>query len=203
MFSNRIFLHVVFVFLLSAGFGSYLIYLLEAKRGIESRAIATLIATSHAKSLEKQLFRSLSATDTLATILKQNKSIPNFDIVAQDLLDRFGGITNLQLAPKGVISQIFPLEGNQRAVGLNLNKNPYAIAAIKSRRLTLEGPIELIQGGVAILGRHPVFLPNVGTGKVEFWGFATALIKLSKLLEAVDIHGLISKNYHFDLSRVD
>jgi PAS domain S-box-containing protein len=203
MFTNRIFLRVVFIFLLSSCFGSLLIYLLETKREFESRAIATLIATSHAKSLEKQLSRSLSATYALATILKQNKSIPNFDIVAQDLIDRYGGITNLQLAPKAIVSQIFPLEGHQRAIGHDLNKNPYAIATIKSRQLTLEGPITLIQGGVAVLGRYPVFLPNTKTGEDEFWGFTTALIELSKLLEAVDIHGLISKNYHFNLSRVD
>ncbi|MCH8311552.1 MAG: PAS domain S-box protein [Nitrospinae bacterium] len=176
---------------------------METKREFESRAIATLIATSHAKSLEKQLSRSLSATYALAAILKQNKSIPNFDVLAQDLIDRYGGITNLQLAPKAIVSQIFPLEGHQRAIGHDLNKNPYAIAAIKTKQLTLEGPIELIQGGIAVLGRYPVFLPNAKTGEDEFWGFTTALIELSKLLEAVDIHGLISKNYHFDLSRVD
>ena len=202
MFTNRILLRVVIIFLISLGFGCFLIYLLETKREFESRTIATLIATSHAKSLEKQLSRSLSATYALASILKQNKSIPNFDIVAQDLLDRFGGITNLQLAPKAIIKQIFPLEGNEPAIGHNLNKNPFAIAAIKSKQLTLEGPINLVQGGVAVLGRYPVFLPNTKTGEDEFWGFATALIELSKLLEAVDIHGLISKNYHFELSRV-
>ena len=203
MFANRLFLPVVFILILSLGFGSFLIYLLETKREFESRAIATLIATSHAKSLEKQLSRSLSATYALAAILKQNNSIPNFDILAQDLIDRYGGITNLQLAPKAIVRQIFPLEGHQAAIGHDLNKKPFAIAAIKSKRLTLEGPIELIQGGVAILGRYPVFLPNAKTGEDEFWGFTTALIELSKLLEAVDIHGLISKNYHFELSRFD
>jgi two-component sensor histidine kinase/sensor domain CHASE-containing protein len=203
MFENRPFLSAVFIFILSLGFGSFLIYLLESKREVESRAIATLIATSHAKSLEKQLSRSLSATYALASILKQNKSIPNFDSLAKDLIDRYGGITNLQLSPKAIVSQIFPLEGHQRAIGHDISKNPYAIAAIQSKQLTLEGPIELIQGGVAVLGRYPVFLPNAKTGEAEFWGFTTALIELSKLLEAVDIHGLISKNYHFDLSRID
>jgi PAS domain S-box-containing protein len=199
--AKRVSLHVLLIFLLSFGLGSFLIYLLEAKREIESRTIATLIATSHAKSLEKQLSRSLSATFALAAILKQNHSIPDFDILAKDLIKRYGGITNLQLAPKGIVGKIFPLEGHERAIGHDLNKNPYAIAAIKSKQLTLEGPIELIQGGIAVLGRYPVFLPNAKTGEVGFWGFTTALIELSKLHEAVDINGLISENYHFELSR--
>ncbi|GJL78330.1 MAG: hypothetical protein NPINA01_13190 [Nitrospinaceae bacterium] len=203
MFANRLFLPVVLIFVLTFGLGCFLIYLLETKREFETRAIATLIATSHAKSLEKQLSRSLSATFALAAILKQNKSIPDFDTLAEDLIGRYGGISNLQLAPKAIVSQIFPLKGNKPAIGYDLSKNPAAVAAIQSKKLTLEGPIELLQGGIAVIGRYPVFLPNAKTGEDEFWGFTTALIDLSKLLEAVDIHGLIAKNYHFNLSRVD
>jgi signal transduction histidine kinase len=199
--AKRVSLHVLLIFLLSFGLGSFLIYLLEAKREFESRTTATLIATSHAKSLEKQLSRSLSATFALAAILKRDNSIPDFDILAEDLIRRYGGITTLELAPKGIVAQIFPLEGHQRAIGLDLNKNPYALAAIQSKQLVLEGPFELIEGEVAVVGRYPVFLPNAKTGEVEFWGFTTALIELSKLLEAIDIHGLISENYHFELSR--
>lgn len=203
MLLNPNIFRAIIIFLLSFCFGGSIIYLLETKREFEARSIATLIATSHAKALEKQLSRSLSATYALATILKQNKSIPNFDAVSKDLIDLYGGITNLQLAPNGVVTKIFPIGGHERAIGYDLNKNPYAIAAIKSKKLTLEGPINLIQGGVAVLGRYPVFLTDVETGENVFWGFTTALIKLSKLLEAIDIHGLISKNYHFDLSRIN
>ncbi|MBT6717726.1 MAG: hypothetical protein HOB18_08855 [Nitrospina sp.] len=84
--------------------------------------MATQIASSHAKSLEKQLSHSLSATLALATILKEDSSFPNFDRVAADLIERYGGISNLQLAPNAVISKIFPLKGNELAVGLDLKK---------------------------------------------------------------------------------
>lgn len=203
MFAKRIFVRAACIFLLSLCIGGWLIYLLETKREVETRAMATLLATTHAKSLENQLSHSLSATYAIAALLKHNTSIPNFDVLAQDLMDRYGGITNLQLAPNGIISKIFPLEGQQRALGYDLAKNPYAIKAIKSKQLTLEGPIELMQGGVGVLGRYPVFLENEKTGEDHFWGFTTALIELSKLIEAVGIHGLISRNYHFNLSRVD
>lgn len=203
MFTNHIFVRVGFIFLLSLCVGGLLIYFLETKREVETRSMATLLATTHAKTLERHLSHSLSATYALAAILKQNKTIQNFDSLARDLIDRYGGITNLQLAPNGIVSQIFPLEGHQRAIGHDLNKKPYAIAAIKSKQLTLEGPIELIQGGVAVLGRYPVFLPNEKTGEDEFWGFTTALIELSKLLDGMNIHGLISRNYDFKLSHIN
>jgi len=126
MVAKRVPLQVLFIFLFTLGLGSFFIYLLEAKREFESRAIATLIATSHAKSLEKQLSRSLSATFALAAILKQNQSIRDFDTLAEDLIGRYGGISNLQLAPKGIVGKIFPLEGNEPAIGHDLTNNPNA-----------------------------------------------------------------------------
>jgi signal transduction histidine kinase len=179
---------------------AFFIYSLESRRELESRALATQIASSHAQSIEKQLSRSLSATLALATILKENSSFPNFGSVAADLIKRYGGISNLQLAPDAIIRKIFPLKGNEPAIGLDLKKNPKAVTAIETRQLVVEGPFNLVQGGVAIVGRYPVFLPDEKTGEEKFWGFTTVLIELSQLLAIVDIHGLVSKNYHLELS---
>nr|MBC8284595.1 CHASE domain-containing protein [Nitrospinota bacterium] len=200
MANKSIFLKVSIIFLLSFGIGCFVIYSLESRRELESRALATQIASSYAQSIEKQLSRSLSTTLALATILKENSSFPNIDSVAADLIKRYGGISNLQLAPDAIIQKIFPLKGNEPAIGLDLKKNLKALAAIETRQLVVEGPLNLIQGGVAVVGRYPVFLLNEETGKESFWGFTTALIELSQLLVIVDIHGLVSKNYHFELS---
>ena len=173
------------------------------KREFESRAIANSIATSLTQSLEKQLLPSLSSAPAVEEVVKSNRTLSNFDTLAKEMIDHYGGITNLQLAPNGIIRQIFPLEGHQKAIGMDLNNNSYALAAIRSKQLTVEGPVNLVQGGVAILGRHPVFVSNLKSGKEEFWGFATVLIELSQLLELAGIDGLISNNYLFELSRVD
>jgi len=194
---------VALIFFLSLSVGCFFIYSLESRRELESRAMATQIASSHAKSLEKQLFRSLSATLALATILKENSLFPNFDRVAEDLIKRYGGITNLQLAPNAVIRKIYPLAGNEAAIGLDLKNNSKAVAAIEAKELRIEGPFNLIQGGIAVIGRYPVFLPDAETNEEKFWGFTTALIELSQLLALVDIHGLVSKNFHFKLLNVN
>ncbi len=241
MLANRIILSAGLVFLLSVCFGGLLIYVLEAKREFESRAIANSIATSYAQSLEKQLSRSLSSTHVLATVVKrefesraiansiatsyaqslekqlsgslpspsaqttvkgQNSTLAKFDSLAEELIDLYGGITNLQLAPNGIVKQIFPLEGYQKALGQDLNKNPYAILAIQSKELTLEGPVTLEQG-VAVLGRYPVYVSNLETGEQEFWGFSIALIEWSTLLKTAGIYEFFSNNYLFELSRID
>lgn len=203
MANKLILFKVAIIFLLSFSIGCFFIYSLESRRELESRAMATQIASSHAQSIEKQLSRSLSATLALATILKEDSSFPNFDSVAADLIKRYGGISNLQLAPDAIISKIFPLKGNEPAIGLDLKKNPKAVTAIETRRLVVEGPFKLIQGGIAVVGRYPVFLQIDKTEEKMFWGFTTSLIELSQLLASVDIHGLVSKNYHFKLSNAD
>jgi sensor domain CHASE-containing protein len=103
------------------------------------------------------------------------------------------------LAPNAIIRKIFPLKGNESATGLDLEKNSKAVTAIETKQLVVEGKFNLVQGGVAIVGRYPVFLQNEKTGENNFWGFTTTLIELSQLLAIVDIHGLVSKNYHFEL----
>lgn len=203
MNNRKVILESILIFIFSLGLGTFFIYSIEKLREAEVRAAATLIANSHALSLERELSRSLSAPLALATILKQNKSIPNFAAVAEDLINRYGGISNLQLAPKAIVRQIYPLKGNEPAMGHDLSAKPKATSAIESKQLVLEGPIDLIQGGTALIGRYPVFLIDKNESYEEFWGFTIVLIELSKLLEAVDIKGLISENYHFELSRTD
>jgi PAS domain S-box-containing protein len=173
------------------------------KREVGSRAIANSIATSFAQSLEKQFSGSLPPTSIQTTVEEQNRKLTNFDSLAKGLIDHYGGISNLQLAPNGIVKQIFPLEGHQKALGQDLNKNPYAMVAFQSKELTLEGPIKLAQEGAVVLGRYPVYLTNLETGKEEFWGFSIASIEWSTLLETAGIYELISNNYLFELSRVD
>ena len=188
---------------LSRSLSSTLALATVVKREFESRAIANSIATSYAQSLEKQLSGSRPSTSAKTKVEVQNNTLAKFDSLAEGLMGRYGGISNLQLAPKGIVKQIFPLEGYQENLGQDLNKNPYAMLAVQSKELTLEGPIQLAQGGDAVLGRYPVYLSNLETGEEEFWGFSIALIEWSTLLETAGIYELISNNYLFELSRVD
>jgi len=143
----------------------------------EKQISGSLPSTSPKTPVEEQN-KTLVNFDSLAKELidhyGQNKTLVNFDSLAKELIDHYGGIINMQLAPNGIVKQISPLEGYQKALGQDLNKNPYARLAIQSKELTLEGPIELAQGGVAVLGRYPVYLPNLETGEEEFWGFSIA-----------------------------
>jgi diguanylate cyclase (GGDEF)-like protein len=137
-------------------------------------------------------------------IKRSNGDIQDFNKYANDIIQTLGGISNLQLAPKGIIEHIYPLKGNEKAIGHNLlvddKRRKEAHMAIETQTLTLAGPFELIQGGVAVIGRNPIFIQRQTTE--EFWGFASALIFLDDLLAVTDLDQLAQNGYSFQIKRV-
>ncbi|WP_415902113.1 EAL domain-containing protein [Neptuniibacter sp. QD29_5] len=168
--------------------------------------IAELV-NSQASAIERRLSRSLSSTRILAQEIQQNGGLfDGFEEYADEVINSIGGISNLQLAPDGVIQFIHPLAGNEKAIGHNILKDDRrkkeALMALQEQYMTLAGPFELIQGGVAVIGRNPVFLENPSTKQKYFWGFASALIFLEDLLSVTDLQDLALKGYSYELSRI-
>lgn len=201
----RLLLLSAVAFVVVLGIGGAFITLAERRHADEHRHMLREVGAAHAHIVERQLDRSLSSTYALASILRQRGRIDNFDDLAADMIKSYGGITNLQLAPNGVVRQIYPLTGNEAAIGHDLLNDPKrraeALAAIESRELTLAGPFTLIQGGVAVIGRVPVFVPDEAGGE-RFWGFTIALIRLPALLEASKLNQILEKGYDYKLSRI-
>ncbi|WP_306533959.1 ATP-binding protein [Geobacter sp.] len=202
---NRAVLWALLVFSLFMGIGAVLAGELVRARQQECRQAVSQIAANAAYSLERQLFRSLSATSALAAILRQNGRIENFDALSAEMINVYGEISALQLVPNGVITQVYPLAGNEKAVGFDILRDPArsfeALRAIESRRLSLDGPFELRQGGTAVVGRQAVFLPD-GRGGERFWGFTAVIIRLPALMAAGNL-GLLEKNgYAYQVSRI-
>ena len=184
--------------------GSYAILLFEQSWEKEQELHLDQITNAQASAIERRLNRSLSATYLLALEVRFNDGdVTNFNSFADETIKALGGISNLQLAPEGIIKHIYPLAGNEKAIGHNLlqddKRRKEAHLAIQERKLTLAGPFELVQGGTAVIGRNPVFIEVAGQEK--FWGFASALIFLDDLLAVTDLKQLEADGYKFQLSR--
>lgn len=195
-----------FIFLFIFLIGLYAANELEKTRDIVNRNDVREIAYGKAQTIEQQLKTSLSSTFALASVIRQRGgTISDFDSLANEVIKEYPGVTNLQLAPDAIVSQIYPLSGNEQAIGHNLLQDPKrrteALAAIKSKKLTLAGPFELIQGGTACIGRYPVFLSDGGDEK--FWGFTIALIKMSDFIKTTSVNQLAESGYDYKLWRVD
>ena len=162
------------------------------------------IVNAQASALERRIAYALSATYILAQEVKRSAGdFPDFETYADGVLQSIDGISNLQLAPDGIVARIHPLKGNEKALGHNIlrddQRRQEAQLAVDEKRLTLAGPFALVQGGIAIVGRNPIFIDKDGTE--AFWGFASALIFLKDLLSVTDLFNLESKGYSYQLSR--
>jgi sensor domain CHASE-containing protein len=171
------------------------------------RLTTKMLAQGYAQRIQERLQTALVSTYVLASLVKESGGrVQNFDDVAAELITLFPSVSALQLAPDGVIREVYPREGNEATIGHDLlsdrERNREAAAAVTTQQLTLVGPFNLIQGGVGAVGRNPVFLVNE-RNESHFWGFATAMIRIPRLLDAAGLNGLAKAGYRYELWRLD
>lgn len=180
-----------------------LCFFLEKYLQSESSETSSQVSEQKARQIEQHLTQNLAATYALAALVRQGHgAVRDFDAITEQFIALHPGVSALQLAPKGIVEQIYPLSGNEKAIGDNLlsdgRRSREARLALETGKLTLAGPFELLQGGEAILGRLPVYL---GEAPDSFWGFATAIMRLPDFLKAIRVDELRRLGYDFELWR--
>jgi len=195
------------VFLLACAMAAGLIWQSEQRDIREERSRVTAQAKDHAHALETSIERALSATFAMAAMVRQGSGrISNFDATASQMLQFYPGVSELALAPAGVIRNVVPLPGNERAIGLDLLHDPVqgreAVIARDTGRLTLAGPMALVQGGTGVVGRLPVFLDDA-QGKPRFWGFTNVVIRVPELLAGARLPQMVAQGIDYELARIN
>ena len=196
---------VLLALLLSALVSAVFLWFVEKVRRQNAENQAWQIASTVAHDFGGRLDRSLSVSYALATLVRQGRGkIDNFDTLATEMIHVYGGITALQLAPGGTISQVVPLAGNESVIGFSPLRDPRQGAetqrVVETRQPGLTGPFELRQGGVGVVGRHPVFLADE-TGVERFWGLTQVLIRIEDLLAAAKLEALRQGGYAYEIWR--
>lgn len=204
--SGRRLITPITLFVITCVVGGYLTHLAVTVRENEQRRITQKLLSTQTAEIERTLSHTLSSTYILAQeIIHSGGKFGDFKSYAAGVLRQFPGISNLQLAPNGVIREIYPLEGNESAIGHNIlrddKRKEEALLAISSQGLTLAGPFELVQGGMGVIGRNPVFIQR-GPRK-EFWGFASALIMIDSLLDRSGLATLHDLDFSYKLIRIN
>jgi PAS domain S-box-containing protein len=196
------------LFLVFAAIGIAIVAQGERLRVVARRQAAMHVAAGAAFTLEQQLSRSLSSAYALASIVRQHGRIDGFAELAREMIPVYGGISSLALAPDAIIGDIQPRAGNEAAMGHDLLHDPdrrfEARAAVDSRQLMLAGPFTLRQGGLGMVGRLAVFLPDpAAPGGERFWGLVSVVIRFTDLLDATQISRLVDDGYAYELTRVN
>jgi len=202
---GKLFLAVALAFCLAASLALGMLYLTENQWQMEQKRHALSIGVRQANQIEHNLTRSLTATSIMSSFLHQGGGrIEDFPGLCELMFKSRPAVSSFQLAPGGVIREIYPSEGNEKAIGHDLladeKRSRETRLAVETRGLTLAGPFELLQGGVAVIGREPVFLREAG--QERFWGFANVLIRMDDLLGASEIGHTLAEGYSYRLWRI-
>lgn len=96
-------------------------------------------------------------------------------------------IRHLALAPDLKISFIYPAPGNEELIGLDYRQvgNQYheILRAIARQDILLSSPVNLLQGGEALVARLPIFQADD-----NFWGIASLVIDQEHLFQQVQFY---------------
>ncbi|RUO23515.1 bifunctional diguanylate cyclase/phosphodiesterase [Aliidiomarina iranensis] len=131
--------------------------LVETNRYVGLEQLSTVRAR-----LEGLLQANLIAIRQLRTELTLNPVIDEqrFRRIASSLLSPELHIRHLALGKNYRIVLIYPLEGNENAIGFDYRSDPEQLSsfltAVSSGEITLNGPVQLTQGGTALIARVPV-----------------------------------------------
>ncbi|MFN3918837.1 MAG: CHASE domain-containing protein, partial [Methylohalobius sp.] len=130
--------------------------------------------------------RGLAAVIALHPDLDQE----TFVRVARQLVDD-NILRNVAAAPDLVIRLIYPLAGNEAALGLDYRQVPsQRKAALRARdtgQPVIAGPLPLVQGGIGVLVREPVFV-ETSSGTKRFWGLISAVINADTLYQLAGLY---------------
>jgi diguanylate cyclase (GGDEF)-like protein len=167
----------------------------------QNREMADLNAMTYAERVRTDLMKGIGVTDTLEQILvSENGKISKFSCVAENMMTNY--IQSIQLAPKGIATEIYPKKGNDAGkIDLIHDKDRGEISryARDNGVLTLQGPFELKQGGQGIAVRNPVYLEN-DDGEEVFWGFTIVIIRVPDIF-ADTVKALSDFGYDYRLSK--
>jgi diguanylate cyclase (GGDEF)-like protein len=131
------------------------------------------------------VLKALRAEVAINPAMDQNR----FGRLLKELLSDGLHIRHVAFAPDLIVKYIYPLEGNEKAIGLNYTANQKQIhsvlEAIQFNTIVVSGPLELVQGGVALIARIPVYIEN--NNEKQLWGIISAILDYDELLEEAGI----------------
>lgn len=173
----------------------------------EAKVSASYVAEDTVHKVETLIGRYMENSDLFKNIISSDKTISDdqFEELASFMIQNKNVVEAYELAPGGVVSQIYPYEENKEAYGMDMLHLPErkreAQLAKDTETYTIAGPYELKQGGMGVLIFDPVYVTK-DSGK-EFWGFAITVLNWDAFLKELQMDKLTGPQYSFDVWKRD
>ena len=184
------------------------VWLLNHNQKSEEELKAAYTAESTISRVETQLNRYLAESQFISHIVETGYELTDeeFATLSKLLQDDDNVIEAHELAKDGIVNEIYPLETNRQAMGLNMLEHPArkkeANLAKESGQYTIAGPYGLMQGGTGALLFDPIYRQDEN-GNRQFWGFSLLVINWDKFISKIELDKLEEANYNYRIWKAD
>jgi two-component system cell cycle sensor histidine kinase PleC len=158
---------------------------LEARGNVQNEINLLGVKLQH--SVDK--INTVSAA--IVSAIERDKDISEADFadLVGDLLDVVPEMRHAAAAPGLVIRYVHPMEGNAAAIGLDYRDVPAQLLPIRrviqTNETVLAGPVDLVQGGQAFIGRTAAYIPDPKTGGRYFWGIVSVVFETERIYRMI------------------
>lgn len=155
----------------------------EERRGVTQRVDTMRV------ELESALAHRVALLNGLGAFIQATNDFNDeaFARFASHYGDRISGLRGLSVAPGNVVRHIWPLAGNEAALGHDLLADPArrndALRALQANGPVISGRVTLVQGGSAFIARQ-----RIGSADKP-WGLAVLVIDDKALLAEAGLTG--------------
>ena len=163
----------------------------RAAHTVRTRASVAEQADELVRDLSDVVARESAAVETLAAFVlpargDSTRLNTDFQVFASSLMEQGEHIRSVQLAPDSVLEFVYPVEGNEAALGLDLmadaDRRRLLEPVIDTGETVIQGPVALVQGGRGLLVRRPTYERD-GT----FWGFSAIVLDWNEIAADVGL----------------
>ena len=191
------------IFLLGICFVGLIVYKTDTHEKEQRHITAQLNVITYSERIKNEITAGIEITDALKQILiSEDGEIHQFETIAGNLMS--DSIESIQLAPDGVVTDIYPADGNEAGkIDLIHDKDRGEIScyARDNHTIITQGPFELKQDGYGIAVRNPVYLKDKN-GQEYFWGFTIVILRVPDIFSD-SIHALSDFGYEYRISKAD
>ena len=181
----------------------FIVYKTDTHEKEQRYTTAQLNVSTYGERIKNEITNGMEITDTLKQVLiSENGKINQFDTIAGNLIS--DSVESIQLAPEGVVTDIYPAEENEAGkIDLLHDKDRSRIScyARDNHTIITQGPFELKQGGYGIAVRNPVYLKDKN-GQKYFWGFTIVILRVPDIFSN-SIRALSNFGYEYRLSKTE
>ena len=157
--------------------------------------------------VKSQLNHYLAESNLMKHMIEAGYTVNDeeFSVLSSLMQDDQNVIKAHELAKDGIVTLIYPMRGNEAALGLNTLENPArrqeATLAKESGEYTIAGPFELQQGGIGALLFDPIYTTD-DSGNKTFWGFSLLVLDWESFLDEIELNTLEEAGYTYEIWKI-